>query len=250
MALDRTYHVYPDGPTIWAEHSLRSPLVAIGATLRDQNDLPVEPEQTVTLRTRHRTDLNVSGVLTDRDGRVWVINELLELGRRKWLDISCSHYGGSVLVDGETPVDPVIPPVADHTPQARWGFQVDGVPVQSVTAETTTDRVYRWEGEWDDTGWTGDYTDAPHGVNARVFGQLPSSAGSNLVSWRQFARPNQRIFSSLYVYSQTSLDGQLPSADGPDELFLEASDRPILGVAIGLLSLSEELVVRPPDVDA
>ena len=93
--LDRLYDLFVSGTgtaeQVWASHAFGSGLATVGQQI-DRGGILYSPLSTVVLRVRYRTDINVESRWRDRDGRVWRTNEWLEVGRRRWLDVSISTY--------------------------------------------------------------------------------------------------------------------------------------------------------------
>lgn len=122
MALDRVWTMFPNGATdtevdVWLQAGvLNTGLAGVGNQLSSLG-LLYTPLSTVVLRTRYRDDV-FAGVtlLRDRDNRIWHVNEVAEVGRRKWLDISASTY--DIPNDG-----PRVVPVGGFVPPAGWFLQ-------------------------------------------------------------------------------------------------------------------------------
>ncbi|MDE0338418.1 MAG: hypothetical protein OXI80_12165, partial [Caldilineaceae bacterium] len=72
---------------VWVSVSPESPLATAGAVLGDG----LSPVETITIRTRYRTDVTGNSGFNDPSGRVWLVNEVLRQGRR-WLDVGLSRY--------------------------------------------------------------------------------------------------------------------------------------------------------------
>lgn len=103
---------------------LRTRAVAIGKDGRLETVTTREPLETRAVRIRWRDDVGIDSFLTDPDGAVWLVNGILAVGRRQWLEVSLTHWES-----GEIDVDP---PVA-FTPPAGWTLQAaDGAPVQRL----------------------------------------------------------------------------------------------------------------------
>lgn len=94
-SLDRIYRVFPTGigspESLWASHTFGSGLATVGQQI-DQAGVLYAPLSTVVLRVRYRTDINTNSRWQDEDGRYWRTNEILEVARRRWLDVSISTY--------------------------------------------------------------------------------------------------------------------------------------------------------------
>ncbi len=131
MALSDIWRIVVTADTlrpIWAERRFDSPLATAGGGQR----FGVQPESTVTLRTRYRTDIDTTSALEGPDGRLWFAHETLEVGRRKWLDIGLSTYPGIVTVPDDSGTS------TDFDPPAGWGLMAGGNPVSSLDVATAT----------------------------------------------------------------------------------------------------------------
>ena len=74
-----------------ASHTFGSGLATIGQQI-DQGGVLYAPLSTVVLRVRYRTDINTESRWEDEQGRYWRTNEILEVSRRRFLDVSISTY--------------------------------------------------------------------------------------------------------------------------------------------------------------
>ena len=120
MALDRIWTLFDSetnaaanagGEPVWLQFAPVSSLVSLPSVLG-----PRVPLQTVTVRMRYRSDLSLASVLKDQEGNDWFVQQILEVGRRKWLDVSVLTY----------PPAPAEPPAATWPPAADSGAQQDG----------------------------------------------------------------------------------------------------------------------------
>lgn len=110
MALDRVWTLHREDGTrvpVWGRVMLSSPL----ATVPPANDLGggvVPPLSTVTVRMRYQAlaDVTVDSLVVDDAGGAWFVNETLEVGRRKWLDVGMSTYPPDVRPMPYTDVQP------------------------------------------------------------------------------------------------------------------------------------------------
>ena len=116
MALDRIWRLYPAGSgsslTLWAGQSFTSGLAVIGQQV-DQGGVLYSPLSTVVLRIRWRADVSIESRLVDSRGRVWRVNEVEEVGRFQWIDVSVSTYdlpGEATSPDNQPGDDAFIPP--------------------------------------------------------------------------------------------------------------------------------------------
>ena len=202
---------------LWAERRTNSPLVSVGPPDADGNS----PLSTVTLRTRYREDITTTVTIESPDGRRWVVSELLEVGRRKYLDLALSTYApGTVVtptIPDPTPTDPEQP--ADFVPPDGWGIVADGAPVSVLTIASAEPAViqpiYRWDGTFDDiTGASGMITTADlepdPAVHATMAGYVLRTG--SVCRWLPFnssGNPDWRGFLSLTVTDQTTalMDG-------------------------------------------
>lgn len=139
MALDRLLTLYPSlaalssrtgGVQVWAERVTRTNLVALGdVSAYDVTNLIAE--SSVTLRMRWRSDVTLRSVLADGEGRVWLLERIGEVGRRRYLEVAASAFigltGAREEALGQWPhtTDP-------YTAPAGWSL-VDGTnPVQNI----------------------------------------------------------------------------------------------------------------------
>ena len=129
VQLDRVYRLFPTGTgpsvNVWAGHSFASGLATVGQQI-DQGGKLYAPLSTVVVRVRWRPDVTTESRLIDGDGRLWRVNETLEVGRRRWLDVSVSTYdlpAPSVVAwpEGQQP--------AGWRVQWRTGAGARGVPI-------------------------------------------------------------------------------------------------------------------------
>ena len=94
-SLDRIYRLWPTGvgaaQTVWASHTFGSGLATVGQQI-DLAGVLYAPLSTVVLRIRWRNDITTDTRWEDEDGRYWRTNEILEVGRRRFLDVSISTY--------------------------------------------------------------------------------------------------------------------------------------------------------------
>ena len=121
MALDRIYDLHVDGgensETIWVGHSVTSGLANIGEPV-DQGGVLYQPRSSIVVRVRWRDDIQPHVTrLVDSQGRVWRVGETLEIGRRRWLDVSLSTYD----LPGEQPVTD--PEDVSFVPPEGWFLQ-------------------------------------------------------------------------------------------------------------------------------
>lgn len=155
MALDQIFEkIATDGTvagSLWAENRLDSPLVSLPLD-RAVDGLTIV-RSTITLRTRFREDVDINDRFRGQDGRVWHVNELSELGRRRWLDVSVTNYQADGYVP---PVDPPVDPTdpTDMQPagarvilpadaQKGWGvLYPNGNSVSRVTVATAIQEVF------------------------------------------------------------------------------------------------------------
>lgn len=94
--LDRIYRLFPGGASgvfadVWVTPTLSGALATVGEQV-DDGGIIYAPLSTVTIRTRYRTDVSQRSRWRDETGRVWRTNEIAEVGRRQWLDVSLSTY--------------------------------------------------------------------------------------------------------------------------------------------------------------
>lgn len=150
MSLDRIFELIDnsDGTvagSLWAEFRLDSPLVSLPLD-REAAGLVIA-RSTLTIRTRHREDVDINDRLRDADGRIWYVNEAQELGRRRWLDLSLTNYqtvsdgggegdGGGDMGGDTTPGDAPVILVADA--QMGWAgvLYPNGNSVSRLTVAT------------------------------------------------------------------------------------------------------------------
>ena len=65
------------------------------------------PTTTETIRLRYRADLRYRSAVVDSEGRVWWVNEVGEVGRKRWLDAGVTFYGDRLDAEsGEAPSSP------------------------------------------------------------------------------------------------------------------------------------------------
>lgn len=126
---------------IWADpQRLDSPLATVGQP-RTFDGVIVEPESTITLRTRYRPDIRVGQALVGPDSRIWYVGELLEVGRHRYLDLALSTYVQETST--VQPPDPLQPSVAARpgtfTPPASWPFLAGGEPLEELVIQTITE---------------------------------------------------------------------------------------------------------------
>ena len=124
----------PNGTDMWGARMLTSPLATVGASIVTAQGR-IRPSQTVTIRVRFREDIETNTVITDEQGRNWFVAEVLEIGRRRFLDVGMSFYA-PIAVPTDTP-DPNPPaPTDPWTPPAYWGMTFDGDPIRSLEIDT------------------------------------------------------------------------------------------------------------------
>ena len=135
MAADRIWKLYPvasgrpdsEFDRVWVEDTAQ---VAIAPLPRDQVAViesgvhilrnAGEPVSTRTLRIRYRVDISTDSLFEDESGRFWMVSGFEEVGRRRWLDVSVTHYE---LAQTVTPPDPVDPQMPSAAPQPGWTLQ-------------------------------------------------------------------------------------------------------------------------------
>ena len=147
MALDRIYTLHAAGETdpaptdIWAGTASNTGLVGVAGVALVAG-AEVDTELSAVLRTRWRGDISLRSLLTDDRQRTWVVQELEEVGRRKWLDIS-------VALPSETIITPQTPDPGSggggFVAPTGWGLQLDGSPVRTlVVAEVDSDTSFQF----------------------------------------------------------------------------------------------------------
>lgn len=134
MALDRIWQLRIDGfisalEPVWLGLESQSHLAGVG----ESDTTGLRPLETVTVRMRWRPDLSLATVFHDPDLRPWYVNEVLEVGRRHWLDVSLSRYSFRPVFQTNIPEERTVP---DSTPPDGWTL-VDGQgdPVRVVRVE-------------------------------------------------------------------------------------------------------------------
>jgi len=126
MALDRVWTLLSTGQDdstperLWVRHANTSPLAGIGTArlfedAETGDTVSISPVSTVTIRMRYRRDVSLVSVFRDPDGRSWFVNEMLEIGRRRWLDVSITTY------EDATSALPMIPS-RTFNPPTGWGL--------------------------------------------------------------------------------------------------------------------------------
>ena len=132
MALDRIYDLFPTGMgtpiSVWAGHSFTSGLATVGQQI-DQGGVLYAPLSTNVIRIRWRDDISIESRWRDARGRIWRTNEVEEVGRFQWLDVSVSTYDlpGEAVAPDNLPGDP------DFVPPAGWRLQFrSGAGVRNV----------------------------------------------------------------------------------------------------------------------
>lgn len=143
MAADRIWRLFPLAPgrpdleefAVWVEPVREIAVAPLVRTVTRQYFHPFgafrsyqvrEPRATITVRMRWRADVGIDALLVDDvgDGRTWAVNGVEEVGRRQWLDVSCTLYD----------IDEAVQPSGMFTAPAGWTLQdADGDPVQELT---------------------------------------------------------------------------------------------------------------------
>ncbi len=142
MALDRIYRI-GDTP-VWAGVRSDSPLATVGETLVLDDGSTVTALSTQTIRMRWRSDIEVNTVIRDSDNRRWFVNEILEIGRRQWLDVGISTYdSATVTATGQIPQQD-----SNFVAPTGWGLTVrsQAAPyhnLQIATVQASGDRRRR-----------------------------------------------------------------------------------------------------------
>ena len=156
MALNEIWtvvHAVNSFTPLWADpRRLDSPLATVGQP-RDFDGILTEPESTITLRTRYRPDIRVGAALVGPDERIWYVNELLEVGRHKYLDLGLSTYlQETSTIQPPDPADPLNAVEsrkwpASFTPPENWPFLAGGEPLEELVIQTVTEHdLYRRQG--------------------------------------------------------------------------------------------------------
>ncbi len=167
--LDRIYRL-ADGTSFWGSPLLGSPLATVGPAIPTPAGGRLRPTQTVTIRARWRNDVGVDTQIMDAEDRVWFANEVLEIGRRRWLDVGMSHYTSTVPPSDEPDPDPP-PPTDPFTPPASWNFTLDGTPIRSLELATVAvQSAIRFEGTF--ALPAGEYAGDLDPRNATVYGRI------------------------------------------------------------------------------
>ena len=139
MALSEIWNIV-HGPVsrtpIWAERRLDSPLITVPGDVRDG----ATALSTATLRTRWRADIEIGAQLLDPHRRTWFVGELMEIGRRRYLDMSVATFPDAASVpipvdETPEPINPMMPPVGYQAPLG-WDIVADGDPVAVLTTAT------------------------------------------------------------------------------------------------------------------
>ena len=199
----------------WVERRFDSPLATAGGPDADGNDAV----SAVTLRTRFRTDIGTNTTLTDDQGRVWSVQEVLEVGRRRWLDMSCATYAleaGDVIPD-PTPTGDPSPP--GFTPPSGWGIMQgdDAVSTVQIASVSTHDshggqQGIFWQGRFaaieNVTGTVDPAQLDPvtTGIEPSIAAKLPADRGGFIVVWNPAADGTDwRDYNYLEVTGHTAV---------------------------------------------
>lgn len=112
-----------------AQQTLAGPLNTIGDQVEGADGNVYLPLSTITIRVRFRQDVSQRSLWVGPDGRTWRTNEVLKVGRDRYLDVSLSTYD---VPDAtfEAPGDP------DYEPPTGWLLQYRRPDA------TATDAVY------------------------------------------------------------------------------------------------------------
>ena len=144
MALDRVWKLYRHGLAdrspveVWLSPVQGSPIidgspVVVYAT--PDTEAPRILETTV-VRTRWRDDIDLDSVFSDSSGNIWTVKRVLELGRRRWLDVEIeSHEDVPVIITPEPPVTDDYAPQVGYTLRnghARGNPYVQNLVVDSI----------------------------------------------------------------------------------------------------------------------
>lgn len=145
MALDRLFTAYPSltaaaarrgGVELWATRQLRTQLISTGSSgIYDVTNLLAR--ESAVLRTRWRPDITLRTVLVADDGDTWLLSEIGEVGRRRYLDLAATIYVGVSTAEAPTAWPRTTSPytLPARTSGAHQQYQLvdaDGAGVQNL----------------------------------------------------------------------------------------------------------------------
>lgn len=140
MALSEIWSIVRQGSIepIWVEPRLDSALSTVGESIHLQSGAILRALSTVTLRVRWRADVGVNDIWRDPLRRPWYVNEVLDVGRRRYLDVGLSTYGEVSATISTVPQSP------DFTPPAAWNMTLtNGTPWHNLEIDSARETNVR-----------------------------------------------------------------------------------------------------------